>query len=544
MTVNPFLEAAQRYHAMGFHPIPCRPKDKRPLVNWKDFQTVQPSTEQIQSWWQHTPDANVALVLGRGTFAVDLDGGLDALALLTAKDVYLPDEAPRSKTGGGYHVFFKSFTPVPDRVGLLSTNGGKPQVDIRGVGIVVAPPSIHPSGARYEWEVPLTDDLPRAPLALTDLIHASMADSAPQAVSTKHSAPHGVSWVRDALHGVGEGQRDHVCTRLAGYFLGRGLDPDVVTLLLAESFGRQCKPTFAAVDVRKCVQSIARREQVLEDGSDLAVRPEHISDVLAGMETQRQAGPQPVLTTPYRKLNYMLSGGFAPGELIYIGARPGVGKSCMALEIARTAGKNGQATLIVSREMRNAALARRMTAQEGRVASNAIKKATLEGGDLARYQQALGRLSGLPVWLTDKAVSIGEIVATCEAMPRDPALLVVDYLQLVRAPKGITDRRLQVEEVSKRLKTLAMQREIPVVCLSSLSRLQKGTVEPKPTMADLRESGELEHDADVVILLHRAFSATDALCIVAKNREGATGEVPLVFTPEHVSFAAVAEEYE
>ena len=72
---NPFLNAALRYHALGYHPIPCQPRDKRPLVAWKEFQAVSPTTEQIQAWWAHTPDANVALVVGRGRFAVDLDGG-------------------------------------------------------------------------------------------------------------------------------------------------------------------------------------------------------------------------------------------------------------------------------------------------------------------------------------------------------------------------------------------------------------------------------------------------------------------------------------
>jgi KaiC/GvpD/RAD55 family RecA-like ATPase len=540
--LNPFLTAALEYHAMGLHPIPCRPKNKIPLVNWKEFQATQPTSEQIAAWWAQTPDANVALVLGRGTFAVDLDGGLDALTLLTQKDVYLPDEAPRSKTGGGYHVFFRSHVPVPDRVGLVSTNGGKPQVDIRGVGIVVAPPSIHPNGATYTWEVPITTQLPTAPLALTDLIHSTATASAPVAST---APPHGDSWVSDALRGVGEGMRDAVCTRLAGYFLGRGLEPDVVAAVLTDSFARNCKPTFSAMDVRKCVQSIARRERVVDDGDGQGTRPEHISEVLARNEEQRKKGALPSLATPYRTLNKMLAGGFSPGELIYVGARPGVGKSALALECARVAGKDGIATLIISREMTTAALARRMTAQEGRVSATAIRLANLTPDQERNYKQALRILAELPIWLTDRAVSIGAILSAVENTPRKVGLLVVDYLQLVRAPKGITDRRLQVEEVSKALKTFALEMQIPVLCLSSLSRPAKtatGT-EPKPTMADLRESGELEHDADIILLLHRAFQSNEATCIVAKSREGATGECPLMFSPEFVSFSALAEDY-
>jgi len=511
------------------------------MVKWQEFQATMPTPDQIREWWGRTPDANVALVLGRGTFAVDLDGGLDALNLLLKRDIYLSDDAPRSRTGGGYHVLFRADHDVPDRVGLVNTNGGKPQVDIRGKGIIVAPPSIHPNGSVYTWEVPIGDALPDAPVALLDMIRAT--HQTPPAAADATPAPHGDGWVRDALAGVGEGQRDATCTRLAGYFLGKGMDPDLVTVVLTESFARNCRPAFSAVDVRKCVASIARRERVLEPDTQVS-RPEHISEVLTRLETQRAAGPAPCVTTPYDDLNYMLSGGWAPGELVYIGARPGVGKTALALESARVAGRANVATLIISREMTTVALTRRMVSQDSRVSSTRIKGAALEAGDLLRYREAIDRLSDLPIWMTDKAVSIEAVLGSVEQVPRSVGLLVVDYLQLVRAPKGITDRRLQVEEVSKHLKTLALELQIPVICLSSLSRPPKTAGEVKPTLADLRESGELEHDADVVLLLHRAFKSNEATCIVAKNREGQTGEIRLHFTPECVSFAAVAEEYE
>lgn len=540
---NRFLDAALEYHAMGLHPIPCRPRQKIPIVNWKDFQTVQPTSDQVRDWWQRTPDANVALVLGRGVFAVDLDGGPDAEGLLFEHDILLDLEAVRSKTGSGYHVFFRSSEDVPDRIAMLSRDGGKPQVDIRGKGIVIAPPSIHPNGEAYEWLKPLTDGLTDAPAALLAMIRAK---DAPSTVSAQKApdAPQGESWVQDALKGVGSGKRDATCTRLAGYFLGKGLTQDVVIALLCESFARNCQPPFEAADVRKCVVSIARREQLVE-GSDQTILPEHIGAVLTRVETEREAGPAPALRTPYRVLNKLLSGGFAPGELIYVGARPGVGKTALALEVARVAGKAGQAVLIISREMRNAALARRMVAQEAHVPSNHIRAASLSYEETHRYKHAVAKLADLPIWMTDRATSLGEVVSALDNVPLDPKLLVVDYLQLVRAPKNITDRRLQVEDVSKNLKSLALQREIPVLCLSSLSRPPKdASVDRKPTMADLRESGELEHDCDIALLLHRKFQSNEATCIVAKNREGSTGEVPLWFSPEFVSFSAIAEEGE
>jgi replicative DNA helicase len=137
-------------------------------------------------------------------------------------------------------------------------------------------------------------------------------------------------------------------------------------------------------------------------------------------------------------------------------------------------------------------------------------------------------------------MSLDQVRQALESVGGGIHLLIVDYLQLVTAPKEIRDRRLQVEHVSQGLKSLAMSSQVPVLCLSSLSRPPTGT-NPEPTLASLRESGELEHDADIVMFLHRKDDAT-TLCIVAKNRDGATGVTSLVFKPEFVSFHEYAGE--
>ena len=142
------------------------------------------------------------------------------------------------------------------------------------------------------------------------------------------------------------------------------------------------------------------------------------------------------------------------------------------------------------------------------------------------------------MWLTDEAVSIGEIVAMVTEFG-DVAplgLVVVDYLQLVRAPREVRERRLQVEAVSQALKTLALAVKVPVLCLSSLARPGKEQKQRRPSLDDLRESGELEHDADVVILLHRPPMDPHTECIIAKNREGSVGIVHMTFAPEILTF--------
>ena len=533
MTANPFLAAALSYLHLGYHPIPCAPREKRPLVAWKEFQSSMPTEEQVQSWWKKTPQANVALVLGRGRFAVDLDGGVAAEELLASAGVALPQEAPRSRTGSGFHVFLTSYNPIPDRVGLLTTNGVKPQVDIRGVGIVVAPPSIHPNGTPYQWLVPLVEKPPLSPQALGALIHQAPSPVAPDQVERRGSR----YWVADAIRGVGEGQRDQMCARLAGYFLQKGLDADTVVAILSASFAANCQPAFPVRDVEKTVRSIAQRESV--EGNARVTVARHISEVLKEFQQALSDGPAPSLATPFPTLNLFLNGGFGPGELVFLGARPGVGKTALGLEIARKSAMTGAgAVLVISREMTNLALSRRLVAQDGRVKASALKRSHLNETDTWKVQQSVGRLNQLPMYFSDDAVTLAEIQEMVASMAAEApmALLVVDYLQLVRAPRVIKERRHQVEAISQGLKTLALQYRIPVLCLSSLSRPSSDDKNKPPTLASLRESGELEHDADVILLLHRQYSDENTICTVAKNRDGRLGTVNLLFRSDFVAF--------
>ena len=134
-----FLDAALAYRAAGLHPIPCEPRGKRPLIAWKPYQDTAPTVEEIYYWWATTPQANVALVLGRGMLAVDIDSAEGRERLLAA-GIVLPASAPTVSTGKGAHVYLKG--SAPDCVGLIEG------VDIRGVGYVVAPPSI---GSFKRW---------------------------------------------------------------------------------------------------------------------------------------------------------------------------------------------------------------------------------------------------------------------------------------------------------------------------------------------------------------------------------------------------------
>ena len=241
--MSELLEAAKRYLAYGLHPIPCEPRGKRPLLeSWKPYQEQAPTVEKLEAWWERWPDANIGLVLGRGMFAVDVDSEEGARGLVEA-GVVLPPYAPRSTTGKGYHVFLAGDSP--DKVGLVSG------VDIRGVGYVIAPPSVHPTGKSYSWVYPYTPDaLPAAPLRLLELIQTARVEV------DRDVSP---TWLSSALAGVGDGQRDVTCTRIAGYFLAKGVEPAAVFELLL-GWAERCTPPFPAHEVAKCVESIAKRE--------------------------------------------------------------------------------------------------------------------------------------------------------------------------------------------------------------------------------------------------------------------------------------------
>lgn len=259
------LQAARYYLSKGLHPIPIeypragKPQSgKKPLVKWEKYQDTPPTDAELVKWFGGGL-ANIGIILGRGKVAVDLDGE-GAEQALAAAGVTLPADAPRSRTSAGYHVLMSVSADVGDRVNLLKQTKRdaagaliKPLIDIRGIGYLVAPPSVHASGHVYAWER-RPDLLPPAPAKLLALIN--QAPSSPAAVTPGQGD---FKWVVKAMGGVGEGQRDSMCARLAGYFLKKNMPEDVVKATLYV-FADRCTPPFEHSEVDKTVVSVRRRE--------------------------------------------------------------------------------------------------------------------------------------------------------------------------------------------------------------------------------------------------------------------------------------------
>jgi replicative DNA helicase len=251
------------------------------------------------------------------------------------------------------------------------------------------------------------------------------------------------------------------------------------------------------------------------------------------------------LTSGFIDLDDM-TGGFEADQLIIIAARPSAGKTALALNVGDHAAEGGIGVLFVSLEMGKLELAERLICARSRVDGHKLRTGqNLSDADLARVRAARESLRACPMAVdVSPTRNMLQITANARRLrARDGiGLVVVDYIQLVDCENGRDSRQEQVAKVSRRLKTLAREMHVPVVALSQLNRKVEDRADFRPRMSDLRESGAIEQDADMVLLLHRPdyYDANDqpgvAEVIVAKNRSGPTGTVKLVFHKPYARF--------
>ena len=279
-----------------------------------------------------------------------------------------------------------------------------------------------------------------------------------------------------------------------------------------------------------------------DGASGRTVAPVKLVDALTVWRTtlDDDAPPPRRVRTGVDRLDWCCGGGLLPGKLIILAARPSVGKSALALQMATSAAQDGLGVLVVSQEMLVDEQVGRLLAQAGRVDGLSIVRRRFTSDEYHRISTAYNKLASLPLWITDQADSLADIERMVGQWPYTPplGLVIVDYLQLVSAPPGIKERRLQVDALTRGLKRLSIRAQVPIVALCSLTKDEKGQEERPPAMNDLRESGQIQFDADVVLFLHRKFDETETQLRVAKNRGGRVGKTTLEFTPEFVMFTA------
>ena len=243
-----------------------------------------------------------------------------------------------------------------------------------------------------------------------------------------------------------------------------------------------------------------------------------------------------------------LTNGFHGGQLIIVAARPALGKSTLALDFARAASiHHDMPSIFFSLEMGRSEIAMRLLAAEASVPLQSMRKGNVEARDWTTIAATRGRINDAPLYIDDSPnMTLVEIRAKCRRLKQRVGLklVVIDYLQLMTSGKKVESRQQEVSEFSRALKLLAKELEVPVIAISQLNRGAEQRADKKPAISDLRESGSIEQDADMVILLHRESAyeadsprAGEADLIVAKHRNGPTRTITVGFHGHFSRFA-------
>jgi replicative DNA helicase len=296
--------------------------------------------------------------------------------------------------------------------------------------------------------------------------------------------------------------------------------------------------------------------QIAESGTRAGQGFESIQPVLARVIERidflhRQENKSHVIGVPtgYRDLDDMTAG-LQPGELIIIAGRPSMGKTALAINIAEhVAIDNGIPAAVFSMEMSASQLAQRILGSISRVDQHKLRTGRLTNDEWTRLSDAMGRLHEAPIFIDESGgLNPLEVKARARRLKRQYGklgLIVVDYIQLMAATSSGENRATEISEISRSLKSLAKELDAPVVALSQLSRAVDQRTDRRPIMSDLRDSGAIEQDADVVIFIYReAIYKPDlppeqkgvAEVIIGKQRNGPTGTIRMTFLGEHTRF--------
>ena len=283
--------------------------------------------------------------------------------------------------------------------------------------------------------------------------------------------------------------------------------------------------------------------------------PQTIRDVLirsVGMLQKRGEGGESGLPTGFDDLDHRLTGGMRPGNLIIVAGRPAMGKTAFAVDVAMRVAMTGQPALVLSMEMGDTELADRLIANAGRVPLSAVLAGDMEGENGDRIMTAVGKLHDIPLIIDEQGgLTMFDVASKARSVKRKHglSLLVVDYLQLMSGDGD--NRNSQIEQITRGMKALAKELRVPIVLLSQLSRKCEERTNRRPIPSDLRESGAIEQDADIIVFVYRdeVYSPDSpdkgtAEIIIGKNRQGAIGTVRLAYIGDQTRFEQLAHGWQ
>lgn len=277
-----------------------------------------------------------------------------------------------------------------------------------------------------------------------------------------------------------------------------------------------------------------------------------VPDTLDEIEASADGKKANAIPTGLLDLDDLLGGGFLPGQMITVAGRPGLGKSTLAMDFARAAAIRAEAcTVVFSLEMSRSEITMRLLSAEAKVPLKNIRDGSLlTESDWSRLAGVATPLMNAPLFIDDSAnLTMTEIRSKARRLKQAEGLrlVVIDYLQLMSSGKSVESRQVEVSEFSRQVKLLAKELEIPVVVLSQLNRGPEQRSSKRPMLSDLRESGSIEQDSDIVILVHRedayeqeSSRPGEADLIVAKHRNGATRDIAVAAQLHYSRFADLA----
>lgn len=489
--MTPALDLALKYAQIGWHTFQLKPRDKVPAVKWADVATAE--ANMIAGWWEHNPNANVGIACGKrsGIVVLDVDAdheGFESLAELAINYGAIP-ETWTSKTGsGGRHIFFA----YPENANIRNSAGKLGRgLDIRGDGgYVVAPPSIHPNGNRYEWVV-LPSQVPLAtmPEWMVELLHEKQAAIVSEKTTSK----------------IPDGHRNDTLAMMAGSMRRKGFDEDTIFDALKKHNLKYCEPPLTDGEVYQIAKSIGRYEP--QDAPKVIAPLPDAWDIIEKIEAdiiERERNPKDVWGIHYA-FPYLsrITGGKQPGELIILAGEPGVGKSWWAHQDAlfTAIGLNGvpsTPSLIWSGEMRRRQTFRRFFEMLG-VPKRHMLTGQMSADDWQFFTEAKALIVNSPIHVADEPLDLKSIRQLLEREQGEHGIeqAVFDYDWLISAPGK--DEIATSQNISRELKIIATDLNLSILLVSSVNK--QGMDTTAENIGTVSGSGKKLHDADIVYLL-------------------------------------------
>lgn len=485
------IDFALAYAKTGWQSFPCLPRDKKPMVRWADMATLE--TNMLTGWWDTTPNANIAIACGRrsGIVVLDVDSdhdGYESLALLAVEYGALP-ETPMSKTGsGGRHIFFKHpGVEIRNSAGKLGAG-----LDIRGDGgYVVAPPSVHPNGNRYEWIVKPS----QTPLA-------DMPDWMIELLQTK----------QEPTKETGEiisGERNNALTRMAGSMRRKGFNEDEIFSALKSYNLRSCSPPLSEGEVLQIARSVTRYPPQ-DEVKPLPPLPDahSIIEIIENEIEERRRNPKDVWGIHYA-WDYLslVTGGKQKGELIILAGEPKVGKSYWAHQDALYSalgdpkrGIPSTPNLIWSGEMSSKQVFRRFIEMLG-VSKRHMLTGNMSAEDYIFFNEAKALIVNSPIYVSAVPLDLKDVRGLLEREIGEHGIehVVFDYDWLIQAYGK--DEIATSQNISRTLKQLARELNISILLISSVNKMGMDSASENVTKTNVSGSGKKLHDADVIYIL-------------------------------------------